>query len=84
MNKPHIHKDTIIAWANGAQIQYRDHEFVWWDCTGTPGWGEEAVYRVKPDVAAELIEWLVKRNWDLSDQQLATQLLKNFNITLKD
>jgi len=85
MNKPHIHKDTIIAWANGAQIQYQDFEGEWFDVQSySPSWSEGTNFRVKLDVETQLTDWLIKRNWDLSDHQLATQLLKKFNITLKD
>ena len=48
MSTPHKHRDTIIAWANGAQIQYRDNLREIWRDTDMPLWDENEVYRVKP------------------------------------
>lgn len=47
MNTPHKHRDTIIAWANGEQIQYRDNSGIWHD-TNLPTWVYGCEYRVKP------------------------------------
>lgn len=48
--QPHKHKDLIIAWANGAEIQYRfltDNE---WRDTKNPSWNSNIyIYRVKPE-----------------------------------
>ncbi len=45
---PHVHKDLIIAWANGAQIQcYSGIKETWLNLTN-PTWHEDAVYRIKP------------------------------------
>lgn len=52
--KPHIHKETIIAWANGAQIQQMIHG-EWFD-TYEPAWDVGRGYRVKPK--DELIDLL--------------------------
>ena len=52
MNQPHKHKDTIIAWANGAQIQYQTSlmkENNEWEDIWEPSWVEDVQYRVKPD-----------------------------------
>lgn len=47
-NKPHKHKDLIIAWANGAEIQVYSPLCVGWvDCL-YPVWHESDIYRVKP------------------------------------
>ena len=51
MNQPHKHKDLIIAWANGAEIQYKtlskekNNE---WEDIWAPLWSENTEYRVKP------------------------------------
>ena len=48
MGIPHKHRDVIIAWANGAQIQFLDGD-EWIDCHDhAPRWHEEMRYRVKP------------------------------------
>lgn len=44
--KPHKHKDMIIAWANGEQIQGRSSRG--WIDVPDPLWSEDAVYRIKP------------------------------------
>jgi hypothetical protein len=44
--KPHKHKDLIIAWANGALIEYR-HGNVWLS-TASPWWEDGMDYRIKP------------------------------------
>jgi hypothetical protein len=42
----HPHRELIIAWANGAEIQqYTENR--WKDCT-YPVWDERVEYRIKP------------------------------------
>ena len=49
MNQPHKHKDAIIAWANGEQIEYRNPRIQMdWEPVEFPAWGEHMEYRVKP------------------------------------
>lgn len=48
MNKPHKHKDLIIAWANGAQIQYKTPAMQEWDDIAEPSWVTDCFYRIKP------------------------------------
>lgn len=49
MNQPHIHKDLIIAWANGAVIQRKDDiDGAWKDCA-VPVWNPDNEYRIKPE-----------------------------------
>lgn len=47
MSTPHKHRDAIIAWANGAQIQFKDDGGIWRDSTW-PLWDNDYEYRVKP------------------------------------
>ncbi len=42
----HKHADLIIAWAEGATIEYL-HEGEWWQ-TDRPQWHEDMEYRIKP------------------------------------
>ena len=44
--KPHKHKDLIIAWANGALIEYRQGNA--WLPTASPWWEESVDYRIEP------------------------------------
>lgn len=49
MNQPHKHKDAIIAWANGEQIEYRNPAFsMKWETVKFPAWSTDVEYRVKP------------------------------------
>lgn len=51
MNKPHLHAEVIIAWANGAEIEYSNAHYPseWREIeNGTPSWSEHFQYRVKP------------------------------------
>lgn len=46
-NPPHKHKDLIVAWLLGADIQYCDGESSWHDIE-YPSWYEKEEYRIKP------------------------------------
>lgn len=51
MNQRHKHADAIIAWANGAEIEYRNYPTASWVSAGVLnelGWYENYEYRVKP------------------------------------
>lgn len=51
----HKHCDLIVAWANGAQIQYIDGSGAWCDCfKNEPCWVEEDEYRIKPEPPAKV------------------------------
>ena len=45
----HKHKDLIIAWANGADIEGFDPFLNKWYPSTYPSWMEENAYRLKPD-----------------------------------
>jgi len=83
--KPHIHQKEIIAWANGADIQYQNYYGKWFDCQGQPAWVETTKYRVKPNVRDEMIRWFDQTPfYDMDSEKIANKLLANFNITLKE
>ena len=44
----HKHKDVIIAWAKGAEIEGYDAPCDTWHLLHAPQWHSEAQYRVKP------------------------------------
>jgi hypothetical protein len=82
-NKHHVHADLIIAWANGAEIQYYDdgtwvdietpswkHQGQWFDCNN-PTWDENAKYRIKPEQksAGQVYCEVYNRGWDSLSQQ---------------
>ena len=50
--KPHKHRDLIIAWANGAIIEFKNFNGEWKEPSGGQqhiGWGENVEYRIKPE-----------------------------------
>jgi hypothetical protein len=55
-NKPHPHKDLIIAWANGATIEER-YGHLPWDQEDNPRWYPHYEYRIKP-VEPPKAEWI--------------------------
>ena len=48
MTTRHKHADVIIAWAEGAEIEYRKSPEYIWNSAESPGWYENYEYRVKP------------------------------------
>lgn len=48
MGQRHKHADMIIAWANGAQVEFRSHLDGGWEVTSAPSWFEDYEYRIKP------------------------------------
>lgn len=48
MTQPHKHKDLIIAWANGAEIQYKAQMMEEWEDIAEPSWVTDCLYRIKP------------------------------------
>lgn len=47
---PHVHAELIKAWADGAEIQFRNSPFNQWvDCADAPAWCTAAEYRIKPE-----------------------------------
>jgi hypothetical protein len=55
----HKHADTIIAWANGAQIQCRLGKGQWIDYRQgeNPSWSDDYTYRIKPEVKPDLVRF---------------------------
>jgi hypothetical protein len=59
-NKRHKHADLIIAWANGAEIQFLNQFGKWQDTV--PSWSTTCDYRIKPkpSVKKYLLVYLVR------------------------
>lgn len=49
MKTPHKHRDLIIAWANGAEIEVRANGDGDWLSITSPTWYEAMEYRIKPE-----------------------------------
>lgn len=47
-NKPRPHAEIILAWASGAEIQWRRKGGKWFDCPN-PSWCPNNEYRIKPE-----------------------------------
>ena len=60
--KPHKHKDLIIAWANGVEIQYKNYHGDWRDATW-PDWSEKTEYRVKPEPKPDFVRYIQADNF---------------------
>jgi hypothetical protein len=58
-NKPHKHAELIKAWADGAEIQYKNHltKDSWRDVV-MPNWLELTEYRVKPTPKPDYVHFL--------------------------
>ena len=57
-NKPHKHKDLIIAWANGAEIEFFDPGEDAWTCVENPCWDNAIQYRIKPEPKPDVIKYM--------------------------
>jgi len=53
----HKHADLIHAWADGAQIQWKDRDEQWHDM-GEPLWSEKHEYRIKPESKSDYVRYL--------------------------
>ena len=53
----HIHADLIHAWADGAQIEWKNRNGQWHDM-GEPLWSEKHEYRIKPEPNPDIVRYL--------------------------
>ena len=78
----HKHADLIHAWADGAEIQYKDKDSTQWRNIATPYWDSQiGEYRIKPEEKKPVVRWLwayeVADEWFttsgfFSEQEVAT------------
>lgn len=54
-NPPHKHRDLIIAWANGAEIEHFNTCYDRWQRCASPSWNSEDQYRIKPSKSEKQI-----------------------------
>jgi hypothetical protein len=54
------HKELIIAWANGAQIQVQDAQGRW-QSIGHPIWDVDSAYRIKPEPKPDTVRYYISR-----------------------
>ena len=64
----HKHAELIKAWADGAQIQWKDCHGDWNDCmsygNNRPAWHPEDEYRIKPEETSERIMYIYNNRQD--------------------
>ena len=53
----HKHADLIIAWANGAQIQYKSINDKTWRDLDFPAWDSSGHYRIKPEPKPDCVRY---------------------------
>ncbi len=63
--KPHKHRDLIIAWANGAAIQFRPvpGHGEWMDEPRHLLWDDHAEYRIKPEPKPDIVLYTCVYPW---------------------
>lgn len=62
---PHRHRDLIIAWANGATIEWFDGRS-WSECTDAPRWVRGTDYRIKPEPKPDVVRFCHAKSPGLS------------------
>lgn len=67
--KPHKHKDLIIAWANGAEIEVRSNCTGEWSRAEMPSWFLHMEYRIKPEPKPDFVlyAWVDEENANVND-----------------
>ena len=51
----HTHYNTIIAWANGAEVEMYDLYQDTWRGVDSPSWYDSVEYRIKPQPKPDLV-----------------------------
>ena len=71
----HKHADLIIAWANGAEIQFRNR-YEEWDDAIKPSWDNDTEYRIKPE--PDVVKYLIcgLNSWVEVDAQTGHECIK--------
>jgi hypothetical protein len=73
----HKHYDTIVAWAEGKQIQWRDpKDDERWSDIKIPNWLEDCEYRIKPE--PDVVKYLIcgLKSWVEVDDQVGHECIK--------
>lgn len=51
----HKHYDLIVAWANGAKIEFWNPRHNCWEDSSTPQWTTTSAYRIKPEPKPDVV-----------------------------
>jgi len=76
MNKPHKHAKEIIAWANGAEIEFRHEECHAWKTADSPTWNSHIKYRIKPQPVIKKMYM----HYDCIERTVATELFDGLQV----
>ena len=55
--KPHEHAELIKAWADGAEIEWKDREGIWRFFNSGGAWLDEVEYRIKPEPKPDVVRY---------------------------
>jgi len=51
----HKHYDLIVAWANGAEIEFWNARVHKWERATSPQWSISGLYRIKPEPKPDIV-----------------------------
>ena len=54
---PHVHAELIKAWAEGAEIQFKNPNTYLWENATNPSWFANWEYRIKPEPKPDVVRW---------------------------
>ena len=58
--KPHKHAELIKAWADGAEIQFKEKDgWTDWIHRASPAWTETTEYRIKPEPKPDVVKYVM-------------------------
>ena len=80
----HKHRNEIIAWANGAKIEYRIRSDDEWRSTNNPGWYEDIEYRVAPTPKPDIVLYTHITNCGVAylKGRKSLDLMENLKLTI--
>lgn len=79
--KPHEHKDLIIQWANGAEVQVFDARNNKWQDEPYPDWYQTSQYRIKPEPIKDIVRYIRIGNGVLTYAPETQGHLDNLRLT---
>jgi hypothetical protein len=76
----HKHYDCIVAWADGAEIQFKAFSHSGWEDVDMNGeeWYEHYTYRIKPELKPDVVKYLIcgLKSWVEVDDQVGHECIK--------
>ena len=78
----HKHADAIIAWANGAEIEYFDGPCYEWLVDSRPSWHTNIEFRIKPEPKPDIVLYTHISNCDVIHLYKKPHFMFNLKVTL--